>query len=151
MLRRFFLFTLMPLSIVGGCASTPIEESASQSLAATTACGTPLAEVDGIYAFSNGVHTNTGTPCAGISPIGSYLYQCVEFAQRYMNSVFGIAPMWPVMAAAEMCTSQPAGVQTHWAGSGYVPKKGDLVVWGAVPGNPWGHVAVVRKAVSGGI
>lgn len=150
MLRHVVFLTFLPFSIIGGCASTPFEETASQSLAAS-ACGTPIAEVDGIYAFSNGAQTNTGDSCAGISPIGSYLYQCVEFAQRYMNTRFGIAALWPVAAAAEMCTSQPAGVQTHWAKSGYVPKKGDLVVWGAVAGNPWGHVAVVRKPVSGGI
>ncbi len=150
MLRRCFMFTLVPLVLVG-CASDPSEEeTASQSLAAS-ACGTPLAEVDGVYAYSNGGYTNTGYSCAGISPVGAYLYQCVEFAQRYMNKIYGIQALWPVGAAAEMCTSQPPGVQTHWARSGYAPKKGDLVVWGAVAGNPWGHVGVVRKAVPGGI
>lgn len=134
------------VSVIAACAAPDAGEETDQSTAALMpACGTNLAEVDGIWAKSNGPYTNTGESCSGRTPVGALAYQCVEFAQRYMNAKFGIAPLWPVDYAAQMCTSKPAGVTTHGAGSGYLPKHGDLVVWNT---NFYGHVAVVRK-VSG--
>jgi hypothetical protein len=137
---RFAL--LASLVLVGCTAAVEEEPSDSSSSALMPACGANLAEVDGVWAKSNGAQTNTGHSCAGRTAVGALAYQCVEYAQRYMNARFGITPLWPVDYAAQMCTKQPAGVTTHWAGSGYVPKRGDLVVWNT---NFWGHVAVVRK------
>jgi hypothetical protein len=134
--------------VVAACTSTVDEETASSSAALMPACGANLAEVDGIWAKSNGAQTNTGDSCAGRTAVGALAYQCVEYAQRYMNGRFGIEPLWPVDYAAQMCTQKPAGVTTHWAGSGYVPKHGDLVVWNT---NFWGHVAVVRSVGGGSL
>lgn len=139
------------LAIAACTAPLDGEDTASSTSALMPGCGAKLAEVDGVWAYSNGEYTNTGVPCAGKTAVGAYAYQCVELAQRYMNVRFGIAPLWPVAAAAEMCSQQPAGVTTHWIGSGYTPKRGDLVVWGATSTNPWGHVAVVRRVVNGSI
>jgi hypothetical protein len=105
-------------------------------------CGTPLAEVDGVWAYSNGEQTTSGYSCMGEAPnaAGALEFQCVEFAQRYMHEIYGIAMIWPVDMASQMCTSQPAGVTTH--GSGYAPAKGDLAVW---KDGSYGHVAVVAE------
>jgi hypothetical protein len=134
---------------LAACAVTPAEETQTTSSAlGMPPCGTALGEVDGVYAYSNGAYTDGYQSCAGISPVGAYLYQCVELAQRYMNTRFGIAPLWPVQYASQMCTAQPAGVRTHWVGDGYQPKRGDLAVWRH---NTAGHVAVVRRVLAGGV
>ena len=111
-------------------------------------CGTRLAEVDGVWAYSNGDDTTTGNSCTGDYPnaVGAYEYQCVELAQRYMHEIHGIATRWPVAAAKDMCTKQPAGVTTYWPG--YAPSKGDLAVWTE---GTWGHVAVVAEVLPEGI
>lgn len=110
-------------------------------------CGTPLAEVDGVWAYSNGAYTGTGTECvAGPNAIGAYEYQCVEFAQRYMHEVFGLPPRWNVSAAKEMCTTYPAGVSAQPYGA--APVRGDLAVF---TNGQWGHVAVVAEVFADGI
>lgn len=110
-------------------------------------CGTPLAEVDGVWAYSNGPYTGTGTECIpGPDAIGAYRYQCVEFAQRYMHEIFGLAPRWNVGAAKQMCSSYPAGVSPQPAGA--TPVHGDLAVF---THGDWGHVAVVAEVFADGI
>lgn len=107
------------------------------------ACGTPLAEVDGVWAYSNGEFTATGESCAGTNEIGALEFQCVEIAQRYMNERFEIQPLWDrIFVAADMCTPEnlPPGVSRHWSGD-VEPQHGDLAVW---TDDGYGHVAVVR-------
>jgi surface antigen len=135
--------------ILAACAAQPSEETgATSSALGMPPCGTPLGEVDGVYAYSNGADTDGYLSCGGVSAVGAYLYQCVELAQRYMNVRFGIAPLWPVQYASQMCASQPAGVRTHWVGDGYTPKRGDLAVWRHTTA---GHVAVVRRVLADGV
>lgn len=141
-MRRSLAFAFIVSATITACAADSADEDTGRaSSALMPACGTNLAAVDGVWAKSNGAQTNTGDSCFGRTSVGALGYQCVEFAQRYMNAIFGIKALWPVDYAAQMCTSHPAGVTTHWAGSGYVPKHGDLVVWNT---NYYGHVAVVR-------
>jgi hypothetical protein len=148
--RKLLPSFIIACGIAAACADPDATEDTEQSSAALVpACGANLAQVDGIWAKSNGAYMNTGTPCAGSTPVGALAFQCVEYAQRYMNAKFGIAALWPVDYARQMCTQYPAGVTPHAPRSGYVPKHGDLLVWGSSWGGGYGHVAVIDK-VSGG-
>lgn len=111
---------LSDLNLTSYCSSAP-------------PCGTPMVSFNGISAYSNGEYQCTGDSCGGWCGTGM-CYQCVELAQRYMNQVYGIAPVWPVNYAKEMCWNYPAGV---WETSN--PQPGDLIVLGGT----WGHVAVI--------
>lgn len=142
--------TLTLLGLVVACNPDERAEEIGASSAAISmpACGTQLNEIDGVWAYSNGIYEGTGSSCAGETAIHTLRYQCVEYAQRYMNTKFGIIPVWPVAVAAEMCRKNPAGTKTHWVGDGYQPKHGDLAVWTV---NNYGHVAVVKTATTSGI
>ncbi len=97
-------------------------------------CGTTMASYNGIEAYSNGDYQGTGDSCGGWSSTGLQ-FQCVEYTQRYFNYLYGVAPVWPVNYASQMCDSHPAGV----CAVGY-PSPGFGVVfgWGG-----YGHTAVV--------
>jgi len=142
--------SVLVIAVVGcglGCAAGSVEESERGTQAAS--CGTPLAEVDGIWAKSNGSCQGTLCSCAGWIGTGEG-YQCVELAQRYMHERFGIQTVWPVSYAQQMCDHQPSGVTTHWglpSRDGYQPVHGDLVVFG---GGTAGHVAVISEVWSDG-
>jgi hypothetical protein len=125
----------------------PISDSES---AVAPPCATPLAEVDGVWAYSNGTCQGSGAcSCAGSSPSGALRYQCVELVQRYFHDVFGFAELWPVANASQMCDPgrHPAGTTVHWLGDGYVPRRGDAAVWTG-DGN---HAAIVVSSFEGGI
>jgi hypothetical protein len=139
------------LALVTACSAPtapdePLGETTSKI--SMPACGAPLNEVDGVYAYSNGWAEATGDSCGGQTAAGTLLYQCVEFAQRYYHQRFGTPLVWPVQYAAQMCGANPAGTTVHWVGSGYQPKHGDLIVW---QGHTYGHVAVVKEASGGSI
>jgi hypothetical protein len=108
-------------------------------------CGTPLAEVDGVWAYSNDVDTGSARACAGRNGDGALSYQSLELAQRWMHEAFGIQPLWNVQVAAQMCDPgrYPEGVLPYLAGEA-TPQKGDLAVWrdGGV-----GHVAIVSETL----
>lgn len=97
-------------------------------------CGTVMASYNGIEAYSNGEYQGTGDSCGDWSSTGLQ-FQCVEYTQRYFNYLYGVAPVWPVNWASQMCDSHPAGV----CPVGY-PAEGFGVVfgWGG-----YGHTAVV--------
>jgi len=134
--------------ILSACTAngSAVDDEPSGRGAQAASCGTPLAAVDGHWAYSNGWAQTTGESCSGWLATG-FGYQCVELAQRYMNGQFGIQTIWPVSAAKQMCSSHPGGVTTHWVGDGYQPVHGDLVVW---THGTWGHVAVVDEVWDGG-
>ena len=103
-------------------------------------CGTYLAEYNGIASYSNGEYQGTGYSCGDWTATG-YQFQCVEYAQRYFNYLYGVQPVWPVNYASQMCYSYPAGMTTV-----YPPEPGDAVVWNW---DEYGHVAVVLKVGDG--
>ncbi len=84
----------------------------------------------------------TGDSCSGWSSTGLQ-YQCVEYTQRYFNYLYGIAPVWPVDFASQMCSSYPGGITPV----GY-PAVGFGVVFGW---GYYGHTAVVIGVGSGTI
>lgn len=97
-------------------------------------CGVEMAEYNGIGAFSNGDNQGTGWSCGDWSSTGLQ-WQCVEYTQRYFNYLYGIAPVWPVNYAYDMCSSYPAGITpVGWAQPGF----GVVFNW-----PPYGHTAVV--------
>ena len=103
-------------------------------------CGTSLASYNGIEAYSNGDYQGTGTSCGDWTATG-YQYQCVEYVQRYFNYLYGIAPVWPVSFASQMCSSYPAGMNVVSS-----PAPGYAVVFNF---GYYGHTAVVTDVGSG--
>jgi len=103
------------------------------SCSGAPACGTGMASVSGIWAYSNGADQCTGYSCGSYVSTG-YQYQCVEFAQRYFNTLHGTQANWGANAI-DMCARRPAGVSLTNS-----PKAGDLVVFNWAP---YGHVAVI--------
>ena len=103
-------------------------------------CGTELSSFNGIAAYSNGDNQGTGDSCLGWSSTGLD-YQCVEYTQRYFNALYGVAPVWPVNYAFDMCSAYPAGITpTSDAQPGY----GVVFNW-----PPYGHTAVVTSVGDG--
>ena len=104
-----------------------------KSCSGAPACGTVMASMSGVNAYSNGADQCTGYSCGGYVSTG-YQYQCVEFAQRYFNVMHGTQANW-YANAIDMCANRPAGVSITSN-----PKAGDLVVFNW---QPYGHVAVI--------
>jgi surface antigen len=109
-------------------------------LKTSASCGQYMSSYSGITAYSNGGNQGTGYSCAGCGSTGCY-YQCVEYVQRYFNSLHGIQAVWPVSYASQMCSAHPSGVSVVSS-----PQAGDAVVF---PWAPYGHTAIVTS-VSGG-
>lgn len=103
-------------------------------------CGTVMASFNNIEAYSNGDYQGTGDSCGGWGAAGM-LYQCVECTQRYFNYNFGIAPVWPVDYAKQMCDNYPGGMQVVGE-----PWPGVAVVFGW---GTYGHTAVVTGVHDG--
>jgi hypothetical protein len=103
-------------------------------------CGSWMASYNGIDAYSNGDYQGTGYSCGDWTATG-YQYQCVEYTQRYFNYLYGVAPVWPVSYASQMCDSHPAGiVPVEDPQPGY----GVVFNWGT-----YGHTAVVTGVGDG--
>jgi len=97
-------------------------------------CGEIMSSYNGIPAYSNGEYQGTGYSCSDWSSTGLQ-FQCVEYTQRYMNTLYGIAPVWPVDFAYEMCESYPSGITPV-----NYPSEGFGVVFNWFP---YGHTAIV--------
>ena len=109
-------------------------------LQAAPPCGTVMSSFNGIDAYSNGDNQGTGDSCADWSSTGLQ-FQCVEYTQRYFNALHGLAPVWPISFAYEMCSSYPDGITpVGGAQSGY----GVVFNW-----PPYGHTAVVTNVRDG--
>ena len=154
MLRRSLIAVPILAATVAACsagsADDTHEDLADRQSAVAPPCATPLAEIDGVWSFSNGACQGSGAcSCAGSSPSGALRYQCVELVQRYFHEVFGFAELWPVSTASQMCDAgrHPPGTTVHWLGDGYVPRRGDAAVWTG-DGN---HAAIVVSSFDGGI
>lgn len=111
---------------LGGCQAPP--------------CGTALASFDDVTAYSNGDCNCKGCSCGGTGATG-LRYQCVELAQRFFHEKHGIAPIWPIAYAKQMCSNRPSGVRLT-----STPAPGDLMVLGW---QPYGHVTVITSVDSG--
>jgi len=119
------------------------EISSTEQQAYCAACGATLASLDGVAVYSNGSYQGTGTSCTSAGSYGSR-YQCVEFARRYWKLAQGndLPYLGSSGYASQLCDQAQTNFTVYWAGSGYRPIHGDLIVLPGVPG----HVAVVNSA-----
>lgn len=81
---------------------------------------------------------------------GAYGAQCVDLFRQYCKDVLGIGHTGAVVGAKDLVERYDALPQEkeHFAlvrDSGDV-LQGDVAVWGAFGGNPYGHVAIVLEA-----
>lgn len=139
----------MPLLLVG------IPKPAIAQTYADADCGQPIGTLDGVPSRSNASDTTTWLDC-GDKPAGpSQAYpttsidgdpfQCVELVRRYYRVVIGMnTAAWPHMNAAKFYTRYAElGLKLFPNGDPNPPQVGDIVVFGAVPGNSAGHIAIV--------
>ena len=98
------------------------------------------------------LHTAVGQ---SLDPDGRYGLQCVDLADSYCQTLFGVPwhqSLGAVSGARElMHTASPAYFDKIWNdpnNAAQFPAMGDIIVWAGAPGNPWGHVAVVIHATS---
>ena len=73
-------------------------------------------------------------------------YQCVDFATQYTAELYGVNYLpTPVTGGARDIYEQ-FSLGAYFTKipntADFVPAKGDVVVWGAMPGNYYGHIAV---------
>jgi hypothetical protein len=100
------------------------------------------------------VHWNNNDCCCGygssytICPgTGSSVYtgcewQCVELPQRLYTTLGWHCGSWAVSCASQLYGLASVGT-AHANGSGYIPVRGDLIVFSYSAGSTCGHVAVV--------
>ena len=107
--------------------------------------GQQSAGLGDLNVYSNGDGNQDKSTTFGLS------YECVELAQRYAAVRFGEQPVWPVAAAYQMWAAGPhlaIPFVQHPNGGGDAPQSGDLIIFGAVSGASFGHVAVVADTGS---
>lgn len=75
---------------------------------------------------------------------GAYGAQCYDLANAFADFV-GV-PRVPGAAAKVIFDNAGKGYTKIRNTASFVPKVGDIMVWGAWGANPYGHVAVVRSA-----
>ncbi len=92
-------------------------------------CGEIMSSYNGIPAYSNGEYQETRYSCSNKNSTS------IEYTQRYMNTLYGIAPVWPIDFAYDMCESYPSGITPV-----NYPSEGFGVVFNWFP---YGHTAIV--------
>lgn len=98
-----------------------------------------FADVDRIIAKWNGKY-------AGVQYGG--IFQCVAWAAQFSGELTGIGylPTPNTNGARDIyevfSAPLPSGYDRIANTPSFVPQKGDMVVWGAMPSNPYGHVAI---------
>lgn len=78
------------------------------------------------------------------------VYQCVAWAAQFSGELNGIGYLpTPKSNGAKDIYEQfaaplPNGYDRIANTPSFIPQKGDMVVWGAMPSNPYGHVAIAN-------
>ena len=108
-------------------------------------CGGSVTWPCGVNVYSNNWSGWPYSPSGAYGRFGSYMWQCVELIERFLNSVgwyHGVLPA-PDGTAASMYDAAPASLFVkHLNGSGYRPVPGDIVVY---KGHQFGHIAIVES------
>jgi hypothetical protein len=108
-------------------------------------CGGSVTWPCGVNVNSNNWSGWPYSPSGAYGQFGSYMWQCVELIERFLNLVGwykGVLPA-PDGTAASMYDAAPASVFVkHPNGSGYRPVPGDIVVY---KGHQFGHIAIVES------
>jgi surface antigen len=116
--------------------------------------GKPLDDLNGVYVYYNG-HTSS-TRGRSIAPCGYNLglkYQCVEFVKRYyyqhfnhkMPNSYGHAKSFFNPGLKDGQLNRDRNLLQFTNPSKSKPEVGDIIVFRATQGNPYGHVAIVSK------
>jgi hypothetical protein len=75
--------------------------------------------------------------------------QCMNVYRLYLDEVLKVPQSPLVSGAKDVWTKhRPEDLVRIPRSLITFPRKGDVVIWGAIPGNPWGHIGV---CVSGGL
>ena len=102
--------------------------------------GQTAAGLGDLNVYSNGTGSQDQSSLYGLS------YECVELAQRFAAVRYGEQKVWPISAAFQMWAAGPNLIipfLQHPNGGADAPQSGDLLIFNAVTGDPYGHVAVV--------
>lgn len=87
---------------------------------------------------------------------GSYGLQCKDVADDYCIHLFGdwVNTLRPANAKDAFHNSNPEyfhKIANNLNDPNLIPQRGDIIIWGAMRGNPYGHIAVVESADTGGV
>lgn len=150
--RRLFRSLLIIVLLAAAAFFTwdrfaPIAASDARSLE----IGTPLDSLHGVVVYHNGTMGNV----SGRNVVDGYnvglRYQCVEYVKRYylehyghrMPDSYGHAKDFFQTDLADGALNKARGLIQYTEPSATPPAVGDLLVFDAWPGNPYGHVAIV--------
>lgn len=90
-----------------------------------------------------------------INPDGHYGLQCVDVADDYAETIFGVPWQKSVGGVAGARQLLDAAPDEYWIridyAHGLVPQRGDVLVYAGDKYNEWGHTAVVESADQIGI
>lgn len=87
---------------------------------------------------------------------GAYGLQCKDVADDYCVWLFGnwIHTIRPANAKDAFHNANPEyfhKIANNLNDPNLIPQRGDIIIWGAMRGNPYGHIAVVESADTGGV
>lgn len=90
-------------------------------------------------------------PGRRMNPDGAYGLQCVDLSDDYCIALFGnwASTLGAGNAATLFNAANPAYFQKIANDPNdltLIPERGDIIIWGPMPGNPAGHIAVVLSA-----
>ena len=117
--------------------------------------GDKIDELDGVAVFYNGKNFKN-TMGRHLSSDGynfGLKYQCVEFVKRYyyyhfdhkMPDPSGHAKDFFDEKLGDIGFNEKRGLTQYRNVRYSIPQKGDLLIYGAHEGNPFGHVAIISK------
>ncbi len=111
--------------------------------------GCVLTILDGVEVYFNGWNPSADQ---GAYEFG-YKWQCVELVQRYYYLKHNYPKIWAPLYAYQAFDDwgHPATMMAFPNGSPTTPRRGDVLIFGPVPGNPYGHMALVKSVGNGRI
>lgn len=156
------LFTIFLLLLLGAAAvafyiKSPAVQAAVGKAVTNHEVGDAVDSLNGVRVFYNGAVANTGERHLAADGYNYGLrWQCVEFVKRYyydalkhkMPNSYGHAKDFFNAQLADGALNTDRNLLQYTNGSKTLPQVNDLLVFGAVPFNQYGHVAIVAKADS---
>ena len=90
------------------------------------------------------------------NPDGAYGLQCKDLADAYAIHLFGnwANTIRPANALDVIERSNPEFFEKFYnkpTDPNWLPKRGDLIIWGPMAGNPYGHIALIESCDQNGV
>lgn len=156
------LFTIFLLLLLGAAAvafyiKSPTVQAAVGKAVTNHEVGDAVDSLNGVHVYYNGAVAHTGERHLAADGYNYGLrWQCVEFVKRYyydalkhkMPNSYGHAKDFFNAQLADGALNTDRNLLQYTNGSKTLPQVNDLLVFGAVPFNQYGHVAIVAKADS---